>query len=88
MARQAVAAVCSALGDCLLNACGISPLRITWILLRSDGSECIRGMGFGELVADGRVRRIVDFVGALPLVCYGPAEAISQSPLALRANYP
>jgi SnoaL-like domain len=43
-------------------------MRITWILLRGDGAESWRGMDFGELAPDGRIRRITGFFGALPSV--------------------
>lgn len=67
----------------LLTACGSHPgahfrcsspqvhhgfMRITWILLRGDGAESWRGMDFGELAPDGRIRRITGFFGAPPSV--------------------
>lgn len=41
-------------------------LRFTWVLLAADGAERLRGMDFGEVDADGRLRRIVGFFGPPP----------------------
>lgn len=43
-------------------------MRFAWRLLRADGTEWTQGMDFGELAADGRIRRIVGFFGPLPTV--------------------
>jgi hypothetical protein len=43
-------------------------MRISWILLRADGSESARGMDFGELAPDGRILRITGFFGPPPSV--------------------
>ncbi len=34
-------------------------MRFAWVLLRADGTQWTQGMDFGELAADGRIRRIV-----------------------------
>jgi hypothetical protein len=38
-------------------------LRFTWRIVKADGSTLSEGMDFGELDADGRIRRIVGFFG-------------------------
>jgi hypothetical protein len=43
-------------------------MRFAWVLLRADGTQWTEGMDFGELSADGRIRRIVGFFGPLPTV--------------------
>jgi len=43
-------------------------MRFAWVLLRADGTQWTQGMDFGELAADGRIRRIVGFFGPLPAV--------------------
>jgi hypothetical protein len=43
-------------------------MRISWIFLRGDGSEALRGMDFGELAPDGRIVRITGFFGPPPTV--------------------
>ena len=43
-------------------------MRVAWVLLRADGTQWSQGMDFGELAADGRIRRIVGFFGPLPTV--------------------
>jgi hypothetical protein len=43
-------------------------MRFAWILFRGDGTQWTQGMDFGELAADGRIRRIVGFFGPLPTV--------------------
>jgi len=43
-------------------------MRFAWVLLRGDGTQWTQGMDFGELAADGRIRRIVGFFGPLPTV--------------------
>jgi len=42
-------------------------MRFTWLLLASDTAVHFPGMDFGELAADGRIRRIVGFFGAPPV---------------------
>ncbi len=39
-------------------------LRFSWRILKPDGSTLSDGMDFGELDADGRIKRIVGFFGA------------------------
>ncbi len=41
-------------------------LRFAWKLLRADGSTQLEGIDFGELASDGRLRRLVVFLGPLP----------------------
>jgi hypothetical protein len=41
-------------------------LRITWALVRSDGTRVEEGVDFGEVGEDGRLRKIVTFFGLLP----------------------
>jgi hypothetical protein len=41
-------------------------LRITWALVRTDGTRVEEGVDFGELAEDGRLRKIVSFFGLLP----------------------
>lgn len=43
-------------------------MRFAWVLLRADGTQWTQGMDFGELAAEGRIRRIVGFFGPLPAV--------------------
>jgi hypothetical protein len=44
-------------------------MRVTWVLLRPDGTQWTQGgTDFGELAADGRIRRIVGFFGPPPAV--------------------
>ena len=43
-------------------------MRFAWRLFRADGTQWTEGMDFGELAADGRIRRIVGFFGPLPAV--------------------
>jgi hypothetical protein len=43
-------------------------MRATWVLLRPDKTEVTRGMDFYELAGDGRIRRVVGFFGASPIV--------------------
>ena len=41
-------------------------LRFTWSVAGADGVQKLHGMDFGELDADGRIRRIVGFFGPAP----------------------
>jgi hypothetical protein len=41
-------------------------LRITWALVGEDGTPVEEGVDFGELAQDGRLRKIVSFLGLLP----------------------
>lgn len=41
-------------------------LRFAWKLVDPQGATVIEGVDFGELAADGRLRRIVGFFGPLP----------------------
>jgi hypothetical protein len=41
-------------------------LRITWALKRADGIAIAEGVDYGELAEDGRLRKIVSFLGLLP----------------------
>ncbi len=41
-------------------------LRFAWKLVDPQGAAVIEGVDFGELAADGRLRRIVGFFGPLP----------------------
>jgi len=41
-------------------------MRFSWLLLGPGGAVRSPGMDFGELAADGRIRRIVGFFGAPP----------------------
>lgn len=43
-------------------------MRVSWVLIRPDGTQRIEGTDFGELAADGRIRRIVGFFGPPPAV--------------------
>lgn len=40
--------------------------RFGWVMLGADGGERLRGTDFGELDAEGRIRRIVGFFGPPP----------------------
>jgi len=42
-------------------------MRFTWIYFEGDREQA-RGMDFGELAADGRIRRITGFFGPPPVV--------------------
>lgn len=41
-------------------------IRFTWTLRAGDGSVLTEGIDFGELAADGRLRRITGFFGPPP----------------------
>jgi hypothetical protein len=41
-------------------------LRFAWKLIDPHGAMLVEGIDFGELAADGRLRRIVGFFGPLP----------------------
>jgi hypothetical protein len=41
-------------------------LRFGWRMLGPDGAVALGGMDFGELDADGRLKRIVGFFGPMP----------------------
>lgn len=41
-------------------------MRVTWVMLRPDGAEAMRGTDFNELAPDGRLRRVVGFFGPPP----------------------
>lgn len=41
-------------------------LRFAWKLVDPQGATLVEGIDFGELAADGRLRRIVGFFGPLP----------------------
>jgi hypothetical protein len=41
-------------------------MRFTWAMVTADGKEQTRGMDFGELAPDGRIRRITGFFGPPP----------------------
>jgi hypothetical protein len=43
-------------------------MRFTWAMIAGNGKEQMRGMDFGELAADGRIRRITGFFGPPPEV--------------------
>ena len=43
-------------------------LRFSWRILKADGSTLSEGIDFGELDADGRIRRIVGFFGPFPAI--------------------
>jgi hypothetical protein len=43
-------------------------MRVTWILLRPDGTQVTQGMDFYELAQDGRIQRVVGFFGAPPAI--------------------
>ena len=42
-------------------------LRFTWKLVGPRGETVVEGIDFGELAADGRLRKIVGFFGPLPV---------------------
>lgn len=41
-------------------------LRFAWKLVGPQGATVVEGVDFGELAADGRLRRIVGFFGPMP----------------------
>jgi hypothetical protein len=41
-------------------------MRVSWILLRPDGTQQTEGMDFYDLAPDGRISRVVGFFGAPP----------------------
>jgi hypothetical protein len=41
-------------------------LRFAWKLVGPQGATVVEGVDFGELAADGRLRRIVGFFGPIP----------------------
>jgi hypothetical protein len=41
-------------------------MRVSWILLGSDGAQLTQGMDFYDLAPDGRIVRVVGFFGAPP----------------------
>ena len=41
-------------------------MRVSWILLRPDGTQVTEGMDFYDLAPDGRITRVVGFFGAPP----------------------
>lgn len=43
-------------------------MRTAWIAVGPDGKELWHGTDFGELAADGRIRRVVGFFGDAPVV--------------------
>jgi hypothetical protein len=40
--------------------------RFTWAMLGADGSRMMEGIDYGELAADGRIKKIVGFFGPPP----------------------
>ena len=43
-------------------------MRVTWILLRRDGTQVTHGVDIYDMARDGRIQRIVGFLGDPPLV--------------------
>lgn len=43
-------------------------MRVTWILLRPDGSQVTHGVDIYDMARDGRIQRIVGFFGDPPAV--------------------
>lgn len=43
-------------------------MRVTWVLLRSDGTQVTHGVDFYDMAQDGRIQRIVGFFGDPPAV--------------------
>jgi hypothetical protein len=43
-------------------------VRFTWTIVGPNGATMLEGMDFGELDADGRIKRIVGFFGPPPAV--------------------
>lgn len=41
-------------------------MRVTWILMRADGTVETEGMDFYELAPDGRIRSVTGFFGPAP----------------------
>ena len=41
-------------------------MRVSWILLRPDGTQLTQGMDFYDLAPDGLISRVVGFFGAPP----------------------
>jgi len=41
-------------------------MRVSWILLRPDGTQLAQGMDFYDLAPNGRISRVVGFFGAPP----------------------
>lgn len=41
-------------------------MRVTWILLRSDGTQVTHGVDIYDMAPDGRIQRIVGFFGDPP----------------------
>jgi hypothetical protein len=41
-------------------------LRITWAVVEADGTTAAEGVDFGELAEDGRLRKVVSFLGLRP----------------------
>jgi hypothetical protein len=43
-------------------------MRVTWVLLRADGTQVTHGVDFYDMARDGRIQRIVGFFGEPPAI--------------------